>query len=68
MKNSIKKDQVLHGYLRADWLRLVDILPDLHIQDIIEMKKSQKKKNRIFPFFLQAAWCRAAHACMQLHA
>ena len=24
-----KKDRVLCGYLRADWLRLVDILPDL---------------------------------------
>lgn len=25
----IKKDQVLYGYLRAEWLRLVGILPDL---------------------------------------
>lgn len=30
MKNIIKKDQVLCEYLRADWLRLVDILPDLY--------------------------------------
>jgi len=25
-----KKDQALYGYLRADWLRLVDILLDLN--------------------------------------
>lgn len=28
-ETAIKKDQVLYGYLRADWLRLVDILPGL---------------------------------------
>ena len=29
MKNDLQKDQVLYEYLRAGWLRLVDILPDL---------------------------------------
>jgi len=27
--NDVKKDQVLYEYLRAEWLRLVGILPDL---------------------------------------
>lgn len=42
-KETIKKDQVLYEYLRADWLRLVDILPDLVSRGYHEMGKKSSE-------------------------
>ncbi|KKQ66701.1 MAG: hypothetical protein US86_C0004G0019 [Candidatus Daviesbacteria bacterium GW2011_GWA2_38_24] len=58
---STKKDRVLCEYLRADWLRLVDILPDLSICILAQICPKIKGQNgqiddaRVYNYALTAS-------------